>query len=79
MKTLSLAGNHTVGHTITNLPVKGSMLNEQLLAISGFDRHGKYTNNVYSFNHVLSMIQHTETKKGGIMIKFFACQIYCGS
>ena len=72
MKTLSLAGNHTVGHTITNLPVKGSMLNEQLLAISGFDRHGKYTNNVYSFNT-------QKQKKGGIMIKFFACQIYCGS
>ena len=53
MKTLSLAGNHTVWHTITDLPVKGSTcvtLNEQLLAVSGFDRRGRYTNNIYTYN-----------------------------
>ena len=53
MKTLSLAGNHTVWHTITDLPVKGSTcvtLNEQLLAVSGFDRRGRYTNNIYMYN-----------------------------
>ena len=86
MKTLSLAGNHTVWHTITDLPVKGSTcatLNEQLLAVSGFDRYGKYTNNIYSYNTQTNSwhfgIRHLGIRHSGndsSNPSFFPCRVY---
>ena len=52
-KTLSLAGNHPVWHTIADLPVKNSTcatLNGQLLAVGGYEPDGEDTSNVYLYN-----------------------------
>ena len=69
MEALPLAGNRIVWHTITDLPVKASSsvtLNEQLLAVGGYDSGGKDSNNIYTYNtqnNSWEVISHLPTRR----------------
>ena len=69
METLSVAGNHIVWRTITDLPVKASSsvtLNGQLLAVGGYDSGGKDTNNIYTYNtetNSWEVVSHLPTRR----------------
>ena len=72
MKTLLLAENRRVWHKITNLLVKASSsvaLNEQLLAVGGYNSEEKDSNNIYSYN--------TETNSWGVISHMPTPRCWC--
>ena len=74
MKSLSLAGSHSVWHTIDELPVNGSTsvtLNGKILAVGGHDSERGCTSAVYSYNteaNSWEVISHMPTPRSWCLL-----------